>query len=75
MKGEIPMLEGTYTFTDPGLFSSGYPVIIEQENGDGTYQGRFDLDKMSNTQKFMAGSEIKSNAINEIMRRQASATA
>lgn len=69
------MLEGTYTFIDPGPFSSGYPVTIEQENGDGTYQGHFDLDKMSNTQKFMAGSEIKSNAINEIMRRQASATA
>ena len=69
------MLEGTYTFTDPGPFSSGYPVIIEQENGDGTYQGHLDLDKMSNTQKFMTGSEIKSNAINEIMRQQASVIA
>ena len=65
------MLKGTYTFTDPGLFSSGYPVIIEQDNGDGTYQGHLDLDNMSNSQKFMAASDIKENAINGLMRRQA----
>lgn len=30
------------------------PVIITQDNGDGTYQGYLDLDKMSAKQRIVA---------------------
>ncbi len=47
------MLEGIHTFKPANLLvgQTGVPAIIEQDNGDGTYQGRYDLNKMSSTQK------------------------
>ena len=35
----------------PGYMGPILPVKDLQDNGDGTYQGRYDLDKMSSAQK------------------------
>lgn len=42
-----------HTFREPTLgdMHPGYPVVVTQENTDGTYQGHYDLDKMTITQK------------------------
>ena len=61
------MLEGSHTFFtfDPATGLEGYPAMNLQDNGDGTYVGNLDLDKMSPTRKLMALARTKYNAINE----------
>lgn len=47
-------LKAERTFCDPKPWDSwapSRPVIVTQDNGDGTYQGHLDLDKMSLVQK------------------------
>lgn len=47
-------LKAEHTFCDPKPWDSwvpSRPVIVTQDNGDGTYQGHLDLDKMSLVQK------------------------
>ena len=49
---------------DPILsIGSGYPVKDLQDNGDGTYQGYYDLDKMSSVQKLCVLSQDAHDAI------------
>jgi len=47
-------LKAEHTFCDPKPWDSwvpSRPVIVTQDNGDGTYRGRLDLDKISLVQK------------------------
>ena len=47
-------LTNEHTFTqvlDPFYMGTVYPVIVTKDNGDGTFQGKFDLDKNESSQK------------------------
>lgn len=47
-------LTNEHTFTqvlDPFYMGTVYPVIVTKDNGDGTFQGKFDLDKMNPVKK------------------------
>ncbi len=61
------MLNGTQTaiYTDPALGRRGYPSIRIQDNGDGTYQSKLNLENMSPSQKLMALVEKKTSNLNE----------
>ena len=63
------MLEGTYTFTPANLLvgQAGYPAIVEQDNGDGTFQVHFDLGNMRPSQKLAALLDVKSGAAKKIL--------
>lgn len=39
---------------DPFYMGTVYPVIVTKDNGDGTFQGKFDLDKMNPVKKIIA---------------------
>ena len=39
---------------DPFYMDTVYPVIVTKDNGDGTFQGKFDLDKMNPVKKIIA---------------------
>ena len=58
------MLKGTHTFKPANLLvgMSGYPVINEQDNGDGTFQGHVDLENATASQKLFALANLKHNA-------------
>ena len=47
------MLNGTHTFTPANLLVglTGYPAIMEQDNGDGTFKGYLDLENIRPSQK------------------------
>ena len=66
-KEVIPMLNSLCLFQDldPILsIGSGYPVKDLQDNGDGTYRGHLDLDRMSSSKKFRALGQLKSEYLN-----------
>lgn len=51
------MLRNTYVFKDhdsSNPYAHGFPVIVKHDNGDGTYVGTFDTDKMSDKDKLFA---------------------
>lgn len=49
-------LYSEHTFRETALNSvhPGYPIIVTKDNGDGTVQGHYDLDRMTVTQKIAA---------------------
>ena len=63
------MLNGTHTFTPANLLVglTGYPAIIEQDNGDGTFQGHLDLGKVTPYQKLAALLDFKSDAAKDLL--------
>ena len=51
------MLRNTYVFKDcdsSNPYTHRFPIIVKHDNGDGTYVGTFDTDKMSNKDKLFA---------------------
>lgn len=38
---------------------SGYPTVIKQDNGDGTFQGYLDLENVSPVEKLAALTDFK----------------
>ena len=57
LKEVITMLRNTYVFKDhdsSNPYAHGFPVIVKHDNGDGTYVGTFDTDKMSAKDKLLA---------------------
>ena len=52
MKNLLP--EHTFQDCMVGDILQPVPVIVTQDNGDGTYQGYLDLDKMSAKQRIVA---------------------
>ena len=65
MKGGVNMLQKLQHFEDPfpGYMGPLFPVKDLQDNGDGTYQGYYDLDNMSCVQKLCALSQDAYDAI------------
>ena len=63
------MLNGTHTFTPANLLAgqTGYPTIVEQDNGDGTFKGHLDLENIRPSQKLAALLDIKSNAAKKLL--------
>ena len=55
------MLESVHTFKPANLLvgQTGYPVIIEQDNGDGSFQGHLDLGNITPNQKLAALTGLK----------------
>lgn len=63
------MLESTYTFEPVNSLVglTGYPAIIEQDNGDGTFKGHLDLENIRHSQKLAALLDFKSDAAEELL--------
>lgn len=63
------MLESTYTFEPVNSLVglAGYPAIVEQDNGDGTFQGHLDLENIRPSQKLAALLDFKSDAAEELL--------
>ena len=63
------MLESTYTFEPVNSLVglTGYPAIIEQDNGDGTFQGHLDLENIRPSQKLAALLDFKSDVAEELL--------
>ena len=63
------MLNGAHTFTPTNLLAgqTGYPAIMEQDNGDGTFKGHLDLENIRPSQKLAALLDFKSNAAEELL--------
>ena len=56
------MLNRTYTFKDhdsSNPYVHGFPVIVKHDNGDGTYTGTLDTNKMSSKDKLFAISQTQ----------------
>ncbi len=63
------MLQGVHRLTPANLLvgQTGSPANIEQDNGDGTYQGRYDLDNMSNAKKlYVLADDVLDTIINKL---------
>ena len=58
------MLESLHTFKPANLLvgQTGYPAVIEQDNGDGTFQGHLDLGNITSSQKLAALADFKFSA-------------
>ena len=57
LKEVITMLRNAYVFKDhdsSNPYAHGFPVIVKHDNGDGTYVGTLDTDKMSDKDKLFA---------------------
>ncbi len=63
------MLNAVHQLTPANLLvgQGGFPAIIEQENGDGTVQGRVDLAQASSAQKLAALADFKFGAAKELL--------
>ena len=63
------MLESTYTFEPVNSLVglSGYPAIVEQDNGDGTFQGHLDLGNATLPEKLAALADFKFGAAEELL--------
>ena len=64
------MLNELHTFTPANQLVglTGYPAIIEQDNGNGTFQGNLDLENIRPIQKLAALLDFKSDAANDLLR-------
>ena len=63
------MLESAHTFKPANLLvgQTGYPAIIEQDNGDGTFQGYLDLENIRPIQKLAALLDLKSDTAKDLL--------
>lgn len=63
------MLNDQYTFRPANLLAgqAGYPAIIEQDNGDGTFQGYLDLENALSVEKLAALTDFKYNVAKNII--------
>ena len=63
------MLESVHTFKPANLLvgQTGYPVIIEQDNGDGSFQGHLDLGNITPNQKLAALLDFKFDAAKQLL--------
>ena len=63
------MLNGSHTFAPANLLVglTGYPAIIEQDNGDGTFEGHLDLENIRPSQKLAALLDFKSDAAKDLL--------
>lgn len=44
----------TFGDVDPFYMGTTFQAIIDKDNGDGTYEGHYDLDNMSTVKKILA---------------------
>ncbi len=63
------MLNDQHTFKPANLLvgMSGYPAIVEQDNGDGTFQGHLDLENITSSQKLAALADFKFGAAKNLI--------
>lgn len=63
------MLEGIHTFEPVNSLVglAGYPAIVEQDNGDGTFQGHLDLGNATLPEKLAALADFKFGATKELL--------
>ena len=57
VKEVVTVLRSIYVFKDQDSsnpYAHGFPVIVKHDNGDGTYTGTLDTDKMSDKDKLFA---------------------
>ena len=64
------MLEGRHTFEPVNSLVglAGYPAIVEQDNGDGTFQGHVDLENATTPEKLFALANFRHIANNQLLR-------
>ena len=63
------MMNGKHTFKPKNMLVglTGYTANIEQDNGDGTFQGHLDLGKLTPCQKLAALLDFKSDAAKDLL--------